>query len=47
VDVTLKGQLQWMRVVQVVFQYLRLLRDTESLKWIFDELQQLGQIEYG
>lgn len=49
VDVTLKGQVQWMRVVQVVFQYLTLLRnsESESLKGVFDELQQLGQIEYG
>lgn len=33
--------------MKIVFQYILLLSQNELKEWVFHELQQLGQIQYG
>ena len=47
VILTVKGLVQWMRVTAIVYQYIHMLKEEGIQKWVFDELQQLGQIEFG
>ena len=46
VTLTEQGLANWMYVAQIVFQYMRMLRDNEPDKRIFDELQLVGNLTY-
>jgi secreted Zn-dependent insulinase-like peptidase len=47
VELTPRGVILWTQVVKIVFEFIGLLSRREPEKWIFSEIQQLAQIEYG
>ena len=47
VDVTLKGAVRWTQVVEVIFQYISMLLTVGPVEWIYDELRQLADLDYG
>lgn len=42
--INISGQLY--EVIGVVYQYIKLLRETDPQKWIFEELQDIGKMEF-
>lgn len=47
VTLTCTGVANWITVVTIVYEYIHMLRTEGPQKWIFEELQQIAQIEYG
>jgi nardilysin len=47
IELTPRGVILWTQVVKIVYQFIALLSCQEPQKWIFSEIQQLAQIQYG
>lgn len=39
--------MNWADVVEVMFDYVSMVKQNGPQKWIFEELQLLGQLQYG
>lgn len=46
ISLTDLGFANWVVVVDMVFEYIRMLRKLGPQKWLFDELQRMAQIDY-
>ena len=47
VTLTTNGVANWIYVIVIIYEYLNVLKEKGPQQWVFDELQQLAQIEYG
>lgn len=46
INLTDSGLDELYEVIGVVYQYIKLLRETDPQKWIFEELQDIGKMEF-
>jgi secreted Zn-dependent insulinase-like peptidase len=47
ITLTESGVANWILAVRVIFEYIGMLAFHGPQKWIFDELSQIAQLEYG
>jgi secreted Zn-dependent insulinase-like peptidase len=43
---TAKGLEQWQKILDVIFQYVKMLREKGAQKWIHDELERTKETDW-
>ena len=47
ITLTESGLANWILIVKMLFEFIRMLINAGPQKWIFDEMQQVAMLEYG
>lgn len=47
ITLTVQGMANWVEVVSVVYEYLRMMAREGPQSWIYEELKTMGQLEFG